>query len=305
MPKNIRWTRFVPVLSMITVSACVPGAGIVALVFSSFPQYIISLSFILEHRILDTFNVMAVIMSLFQLLSSPLLTGSSAFFKMQKLDEDDEKNNQRVHIVKAHAFVEKQEKEEGELSTKDMSYLWILTAIAYLFLFLPILLLEIIHFCPVLFEYYYYMNMSTTNLIIYLLTFNVPKLLFLMMQAMTPQKWEGNQTLLTAKNPEALKTKIENDMKHKDLATTDFNVVQIAGVVAKDELNKSKTKLVRFKGVMMLVVMGIVYILLFLVLPLIPAVLYCLSFPILLLQDFMSFKVIEEKTHFKLTTDLP
>ena len=47
-----------------------------------------------------------------------------------------------------------------------------------LLFFLPILLLEIIHFCPILFEYYMYHGISYHDLVVYMLCFNLPKLLF-------------------------------------------------------------------------------------------------------------------------------
>ena len=120
VPKYLRWTLYFPVLSMITVAACFPGAGIVALIFLSFPQYIISLSFILEHRILDTFNVMAVVMSLFQILTSPLLTGSSAFFKIRDADTPDA---DKVDLLRINAFSpEASKKKDDELGTNPRSW---------------------------------------------------------------------------------------------------------------------------------------------------------------------------------------
>lgn len=41
------WTLYFPLLSMITITVWVPGSPLIALAFSSFPQYIVSLSFIL------------------------------------------------------------------------------------------------------------------------------------------------------------------------------------------------------------------------------------------------------------------
>ena len=49
----------------------------------------------------------------------------------------------------------------------------------YIMVFMPVTLLEIFHFCPILFEYYMYEVIDYHELVIYLTIFNVPKLLFL------------------------------------------------------------------------------------------------------------------------------
>merc|ERR1719361_1015479 len=81
---------------MITVTVYVPGSSIIALAFSSFPQYIVSLSFIIENDVFDTYNVMALIMSLIQLLTSPLMSMGLigwAYYRMKPDSDEDKKTS--------------------------------------------------------------------------------------------------------------------------------------------------------------------------------------------------------------------
>lgn len=84
-----------------------------------------------EHNVADFFNIMALVMSLLQLLSSPLFIATISVLKLAPGAEDVAK--------------------ERTIDLAKMGFLWFL---AYLMFFLPILSLEIIHFCPILFEYY-------------------------------------------------------------------------------------------------------------------------------------------------------
>ena len=152
-PYYTQWMFYVPILSMIAVILEENVLSMVALAFSSFPQYIIALSFILEHQILDTFNVMAIIMSLIQLLTSPFITPS--------------------------VYVLKEEMNRGDSDVKKVAVPGLLAFVAYIVILLPVILLEIVHFCPILFEYYYYDGIDYDQLVTQLLYFNLPKLLFL------------------------------------------------------------------------------------------------------------------------------
>ena len=150
-----RWTLYFPVLSMITITVHFPGTSLIALAFSSFPQYIVSVSFILEHGIVDIFNVLSLSMSLFQLLTSPLITSMIAYCS---------------------------------LTDKVQKQKWLkpgflcLLCISYVLVFVPVLTLEVIHFFPVLFERYIYHGIDHRNVIFYLIMFNVPKFIFLLMR---------------------------------------------------------------------------------------------------------------------------
>lgn len=106
----------------------------------------------------DFFNIMALIMSLFQLLSSPLFTTTMGYIQMSRHPSDKEKKARRQ-----------------AKHTIQTGFLWFLLYVVFL---LPILMLEIVHFCPILFEYYTYSGMTYQDLVIYLLFFNLPKFVF-------------------------------------------------------------------------------------------------------------------------------
>ena len=110
-------------------------------------------------------------MSAFQLLSSPLITSVLFILKTGGLEEAKKSKKSEVAGIGFFAFL------------------------AYVVFFLPIMTLEIIHFFPVLFEYYMYKGISYQDLVIYLLLFNIPKVLFIGI------KWsdfEGAETGTTA-----------------------------------------------------------------------------------------------------------
>merc|ERR1719204_620567 len=75
------WTLHAPVLSMATITMHYPKCCVIALVFGSFPQYILSLSFVLVHGVADFFNVMALTTSLLQLLTSPMFAATLAYLQ--------------------------------------------------------------------------------------------------------------------------------------------------------------------------------------------------------------------------------
>eukprot|EP01084_Bolivina_argentea_P309048 534541_1 len=210
-------------------------------------------------------------MSLIQLLTSPFFTGVSAFYKISTEDELD-KND--YELIQNNAFSPEKNKND-QYNKKRIGFASLFAFISYLFLFLPIMLLEVIHFCPVLFEYYYYKNMSTPDLIIYLLIFNIPKLIFLLMKIRTDIT---DETELIAKHS---KEELSNRMNQTDYILKDkgeFHVLDLAYVLLQTGyIDTGMLNLI--KGLLLLVVLGIVYVLLFIVLPLIPAVLYCILFP--------------------------
>merc|ERR1711871_1092476 len=53
----------------------------------------------------------------------------------------------------------------------------------------PIILIEVIHFMPVLIERYYYGGLTRSGYIGYLVAFNAPKLLFLLQRNQKHWKW--------------------------------------------------------------------------------------------------------------------
>ena len=81
---------------------------------------------------------MALVMSLIQLMSSPFLVATMSVIKLGFEQDDNFKND----ITK--------------LRTVHIAQMGFLAFLGYAMFFLPILLLEIIHFCPILFEYYLY-----------------------------------------------------------------------------------------------------------------------------------------------------
>ena len=155
----LRWMYYVPGLSMIPLISTESGLSIIALAFSSFPQYIISLSFILEHNIVETYNLAAIIMSTIQLLTSPFVAPSMV-------------------IIRTGMYVQDKLGEQVKFG--------FMLLFLYLTVLFPILVLEMIHFCPVLFEYYVYEGITYNQLVIYLLVFNVPKVVFFGLQMLIP-----------------------------------------------------------------------------------------------------------------------
>jgi len=222
------WTLYVPILSMITITVYFPGSPLIALAFSSFPQYIISMSFILEHKVADFFNIMALIMSLIQLMSSPFFIATMSLFKLGFENDPDAKSN----FAKMRT---------GQLA--QMGFLWFL---AYAMFFLPILTLEIIHFAPILFEYYMYGGLTRHDLVVYLLCFNIPKVLFI---GITLDPGSG---------------------------TYNAEAPQMAMKQMKEIWNESDVRQ-KCYGCSILSVGFIVYGLTFLVLPLIPVTMLCLG----------------------------
>merc|ERR1711998_67026 len=66
-------------------------------------------------------------------------------------------------------------REHGYLQIFLSTFLW----------FFPIIVLEVIHFFPLLFAYLYYHSIPTDLFIKYLLAFNIPKAVFLLLRAVT------------------------------------------------------------------------------------------------------------------------
>jgi len=113
-----------------------------------------------EHGVINTFNVVSLCMSLFQLLTSPLITVVTSCFALTTIKE----------------------KEEQSQKWMDKKKMFLSLCAVYIVLFIPILALEVIHFFPVLFEYYIYHGIDYRNVVFYLFCFNVPKLLFVFMR---------------------------------------------------------------------------------------------------------------------------
>jgi hypothetical protein len=136
-------------------------ASLWGLITSTFPQYIINVSYALEHRTLTLNGKISLAASLVSLCISPVHT----------LVRDD------IAAIK--------------LRVRDLSKFdeikHVVTGLRRRFVVLgPIILIEVIHFFPVLFERYLYINdlgephLSSTGYIAFLVGFNIPKLLFLM-----------------------------------------------------------------------------------------------------------------------------
>lgn len=143
---------WVPVFSVFPLIESISEVGLLSLLFSSFPQYIINISFALEHNEFSTWNWISIILSLTSLAFSP------AIQIIGKHEDTKFKCNLDValHILKLF-FI-------------------------YLFTIVPIVLLEVVHFFPILIEYYWYQSITIQQLVNCLLWFNFPKLIFLCMQ---------------------------------------------------------------------------------------------------------------------------
>ena len=113
----------------------------------SFPLYIINVSFMLEKRQLFIWNILQLISSLFTLSMAPGL----------------------------FAWTLSAPRHEEELSIKER-FQSCLSFSAYI---IPLVPIEIIHFFPLLFEYYYYKNLNYNEFVNILLLFNIPKVLIL------------------------------------------------------------------------------------------------------------------------------
>eukprot|EP01084_Bolivina_argentea_P250713 420205_1 len=117
----------------------------------SFPLYILDVSFILENRKLYMWNILQLISALFTLSMFPCL------------------------------FAWKESAEHEQISTLTDRFK---RCTKFSFLIVPMMPIEIIHFFPLLFEYYYYKNIDYHQFFIILLFFNLPKLLILTVRNM-------------------------------------------------------------------------------------------------------------------------
>merc|ERR1712228_1038620 len=115
--------------------------GILTAMFQSlisFPLYILDVSFILETKQLYIWNMLQLISALFTLSIAPCL------FAWKESEECDEIHTFKQRIKRCTTFS---------------------------FLMAPIMPIEIIHFFPVLFEYYYYQNIDYKKFQLILLLF--------------------------------------------------------------------------------------------------------------------------------------
>jgi len=109
----------------------------------TFPQYVICLCYALDGRPLSYFWCAAMIVTTLYILLGP-------FHALARHDH--------YHGGYWHVFC--------------TCLIW----------YLPIVLLELVHFFPIFFAYYYYHSITKTLLLNYLLVFNVPKALFLLLR---------------------------------------------------------------------------------------------------------------------------
>eukprot|EP01084_Bolivina_argentea_P148360 259400_1 len=82
-----KFLLIIPVLNILPLIEAMPICGIIGVVFSSFPQYIITLSFALEHNQLELSNYIALGFSLFSLCSSPFTTITKSVFNEKGKDD--------------------------------------------------------------------------------------------------------------------------------------------------------------------------------------------------------------------------
>ena len=183
---------------------------------------------------------MALIMSIFQLSSSPLITSVLTTFKLTDQIKKDIKKMQNSKVVGIGFGI----------------------FLAYVVFFLPIMTLEIVHFFPILFEYYMYKGITFDDLIIYMLCFNIPKLLFIGI------KWGDYVQSTTAAH---------------------FFAEMITDVKKEDEVE------MKLRLSLSVVVAIIVYGLVFLVLPLIPVAIWFLLSTYILKNDVLDIIQKSEK----------
>jgi len=109
----------------------------------TFPQYVICLCYALDGRPLSYFWCAAMMVTTLYILLGPF-----------------------------HAIARHDHHHGGYWHIFSTCLIW----------YLPIVLLELVHFFPIFFAYYYYHSITKTLLLNYLLVFNVPKVLFLLLR---------------------------------------------------------------------------------------------------------------------------
>jgi Leucine-rich repeat (LRR) protein len=186
-----RFALATPVLSAIAVPIYDSTAGIWALVCGSFPQYIINMSHLLEYEQrggLSRATFLSLVGSLTSLCFGPINTMArddikpvAERFKRQIADED---------AVSPMAWCccccsgwsprwcpsNRQLKEANATFAEYRK--WVGRRLVVL---LPVILIEVIHFFPILIEHFVYHGINSHSFVGYLVAFNAPKLLFLLM----------------------------------------------------------------------------------------------------------------------------
>ena len=144
----------VPLLASLAVPIYAPTTALWALVCGTFPQYIINVSHALETRDLGTATLVSLSGSLLMLVLAPI-------HMMAKDDSDGAQ-------------------QQGRGSWRELGGVYLSWVGRRLLVLLPVILIEVIHFMPVLIERYYYGGLTRSGYIGYLVAFNAPKLLFLL-----------------------------------------------------------------------------------------------------------------------------
>lgn len=170
------------------ISFLVPGAG--SSMFQaviSFPLYILNVSFILSKKSLQIWNILQLISSLITLMISPALYSWSMWRPEQEnynwnscQPELEQYRSNTITLSHRELRIEREKyQQQHTLSNSKKICLRLKAALKMLFYLGPVMSIEIIHFFPLLFEYYYYENITYAQFVDILLLFNLPKLLII------------------------------------------------------------------------------------------------------------------------------